>query len=151
MAVTVKIEQQLSKQMREALQTLRRLQLKKPLEAVGQEIVSQTQERITQEQAAPDGTPWVDWSDPYEKRVAKRGYGAFLDAEGELIGSLNYAFEGDELLVGSPLDYAATHQFGDESRGIVARPFLGINRRNEKDLLNVMSQAINTELEKMGL
>ncbi len=151
MAVAIKVEQQLSKQMFDALQKLQNLQLKKPLEAIGKEVVSQTEERITNEQSAPDGTPWAGWSGSYkEYKAKKQDGGAFLDASGALIDSLDYQATSDEVLVGSNLVYAATHQFGDESRNIEARPFLGISQQNEKELLKVMNDAINRELQRMG-
>lgn len=54
----------------------------------------------------------------------------------QLSTKINYRLDGQALLVGSPLIYASTHQFG---RGnIPARPFLGISKADE----NVIEQEL---------
>lgn len=100
------------------------------LDALGALVVSQTEERITQEKAAPDGTAWPELSERYAKRK-KKGSG-ILELEGDLRDSLVYLVSGQTVEVGSNLIYAATHQFGDEDRGIPQREFLGISDENEE-------------------
>lgn len=150
MAVSIQVREQLSKQMNEALLKLRDLNL--PMDAIGQEVLSQTLERITQEQKAPDGTPWREWSDDYKKSKAfKKGHQGFLDASGDLIDWLDYKASSDEAIVGTNLIYAATHQFGDKKRNIPARPFLGLSLDNEIDLIKVVNREIDKELKRKGL
>ncbi len=150
MAVSIQVQEQLSKQMNEALKQLHRLEM--PMDVVGQEVLSQTIERITQEQKAPDGTPWADWSESYQSyKARKRDGGAFLDASGELIDSLNYEASTNSALVGTNLVYAATHQFGDDERGITARPYLGLSKQNELDLMKAVELAIEQQMKAKGL
>ncbi len=150
MAVSIRVQEQLSKQMNEALKQLQSLRM--PMDVVGQEVLSQTVERITQEQKAPDGTPWADWSESYKNyKARKQDGGAFLDASGELIDSLNYESTTDETLVGTNLVYAATQQFGDDDRGITARPYLGLSKQNELDLIKAVEFAIEQKMKAKGL
>lgn len=150
MAVSIRVQEQLSKQMNEALKQLQSLRM--PMDVVGQEVLSQTIERITQEQKAPDGTPWAAWSESYQNyKARKQDGGAFLDASGELIDSLNYEATNDEALVGTNLVYAATHQFGDEQRNIPARPYLGLSKQNELDLIKAVEYAIEQKMKAKGL
>lgn len=150
MAVSIQVQEQLSKQMNEALKQLQHLKM--PMDVVGQEVLGQTVERITGEQKAPDGTPWAAWSEPYSEHKARsRDGGAFLDASGELIDSLNYEASKDEVLVGTNLVYAATHQFGDKKRNIPARPYLGLSKQNELDLIKAVEVAIEQQMKAKGL
>lgn len=103
------------------------------LDALGAEVASQAQRRIREEKAAPDGTPWVPWSARHA--ATRHGGHGLLMGEGDLDDSIQHFLSGPEtVVIGSPLVYAATHQFGDEGRGIPARPFLGYSAGNERDL-----------------
>lgn len=42
--------------------------------------------------------------------------------------------------------YAATHQFGDDSRNIPARPFLGIGPADEAEILEILESALEDRL-----
>lgn len=94
------------------------------LEAIGAKVASQTQRRIHEEKAAPDGTPWPEWSDAHAR--TRHGGQSLLEAEGDLLQDIRHQVDGDLAEVGTNLIYAATHQFGDEGRGIPAREYLGI-------------------------
>lgn len=147
MAIAIEVKQQLSKELAQHLDTMARLQV--PMDAIGAEVLSQTQERITQDQESPDGSPWPEWSDDYKKSRAGSG-GAFLDASGELIDSLDYSASNDEVIVGSNLVYAATHQFGDDERNIPARAYLGINMQNELAILRIAQDAVQKQIDKVS-
>ncbi|MGL4224621.1 MAG: phage virion morphogenesis protein [Vibrio sp.] len=150
MAVSIRVQEQLGRQMQDALLALQ--SLKMPMDVVGQEVLSQTLERITGEQKSPDGTPWVAWSDSYRQYQAKKqSGGAFLDASGQLIDSLNYEAAANEVLIGTNLVYAATHQFGDDERNIPARPYLGLSKQNELDLVKAIEHAIALQMKAKGL
>ncbi len=108
------------------------------LDSIGAVAESQTRRRIEEQLGAPDGTPWVDWS---EKYAATRHSGqGFLYAEGDLADSIDHqVVSNDQVEVGSNLIYAATHQFGDEDRGIPARPYLGLSADDEDELLDTLN------------
>ena len=97
------------------------------LRDMGEHLLNTTRERFNT-QAAPDGAPWAPLK-PQTVRRKKKNADKILTEQGELRGSLSYhvGFFSDELLVGSPEKYAATHQFGAPSRNIPARPFLGLS------------------------
>ena len=92
--------------------------------SIGETLLNSTRARFTSERA-PDGAPWA----PLDPRTIRRKKNAdkILTEHGELRGTLTYDAGPHELVVGSPEKYAATHQFGDESRNIPARPFLGLS------------------------
>ena len=102
------------------------------LRNIGEHLLNTTRARFDT-QAAPDGTPWA----PLDQRTIRRkkkNADKILTEEGELRGSLAYRAGSDELLVGSPEKYAATHQFGDASRNIPARPFLGLSAADRAEI-----------------
>lgn len=101
------------------------------LDAIGALGVSQTEQRIDQEKTAPDGSAWAALNPAYAKRKKK---GGILELEGDLRDSLAYRVSGQTVEVGTNLIYAATHQFGDESRGIPQREFLGLSPENEEQI-----------------
>lgn len=105
------------------------------LDAVGAEIASQTQRRIREERTGPDGEKWPPWSKRYAGERKGRG-GDLLFRDGHLDDSIQHFVRhgSDEVVVGSTMVYAATHQFGAPDRGIPARPFLGLSPANEDDL-----------------
>ncbi len=107
------------------------------LEELGEEVAEQVDRRIREEKAAPDGTRWPLWSPRY-KATRHAGH-RLLMGEGNLIDSIQHFLTGpDTVVIGSPRVYAATHQFGDEGRGIPARPFLGYSARDIDDLNEVI-------------
>lgn len=109
------------------------------LHALGGVVASQVHGRIRQEKTAPDGTPWPLWSPRYQ--ATRHGGHGLLMGEGDLDESIQHFLTGpDTVVIGSPLVYAATHQFGDEGRGIPARPFLGYSARDERDLNEVIDE-----------
>lgn len=110
------------------------------LEKIGAEVESQTRRRFGENKASPAGDPWEDWSPRYaETRHAGQ---SLLQSEGDLADSIQSLVDGGDVLVGSPLVYAATHQFGsDESdgRNIPARPFLGLGPDDVREIEAVIA------------
>ena len=90
---------------------------------IGEALLNSTRERF-RSQSAPDGSPWAALSPKYRARK-KKNASLILSLNGYLRGTLNYRAEKDQLRIGSPLIYAATHQFGRDA--IPARPFLGLS------------------------
>ena len=90
---------------------------------IGEALLNSTRERF-RSQSAPDGSPWAALSPKYRAHK-KKNAALILSLNGYLRGTLNYRAEKDQLRIGSPLIYAATHQFGRDA--IPARPFLGLS------------------------
>lgn len=106
------------------LERLAELDLGPLLEGIGMEVEEQTRRRIQLKEGAPDGSPWPEWSEAY-KKTRHSGHN-LLRGDQHLLDSITYEVRGDSVLVGSPLVYAATHQFGDPARSIPQREFLGL-------------------------
>jgi len=119
------------------------------LDALGQEAESQVRRRLAEEKTDPEGTEWESWSQRYA-RTRHSGH-SLLEGEGNLIDSIQYAVVEDTVLVGSPLVYAAVHQFGGEEVGIPIppRPYLGFSPENEQDLEAVMVDWLEGEMEQL--
>lgn len=109
------------------------------LDAIGGLVVSQTETRITQTKTSPDGTAWPALNPAYAKRKKKGG--GILELEGDLRDSLVHLVTGNSAVeVGTNLVYAATHQFGDEKRGIPQREFLGLSPENEQQINGLLDE-----------
>ena len=119
------------------------------LELAAGEVENQTKERFDSEQA-PDGSTWEPWSKKYEK---KRPSGkSLLQDMGLLLQSITSEVRGQQAIVGSDSgvlqakagrSYAATHQFGHKK--VPARPFIGINKDNEKDIVNAIEHYLQSK------
>lgn len=106
------------------------------LEGIGMEVETQTRRRIQDDKAAPDGSSWPEWSAKYAK--TRHSGHSLLQGEGHLQDSITYEVSGDSVLVGSPLVYAATHQFGDPARNIPQREFLGLAGQDHEDVVGLI-------------
>ncbi|MFV3367558.1 phage virion morphogenesis protein [Pseudomonas sp. NY15435] len=118
------------------LDRLAELDLGPLLEGIGAEVESQTRRRIQVDKASPSGTPWPEWSADYAE--TRHSGQSLLQGGGHLLNSLTYQVLADSVLVGSPLVYAATHQFGDEDRGIPQREYLGLEGEDLEDVVGLI-------------
>jgi phage virion morphogenesis protein len=125
------------------------MDFKELLESVGALVESQMKRRLQSEKNSPDGEPWADWSPDYAGRMhghpphkhpnqlRKAGRHSLLVLEGDLLDSIMYEVTKDEVVIGSPLIYARTHQ---EGRGAIpARPYLGLSHENRDEVLDVVT------------
>jgi len=80
------------------------------LDSIGAVAESQTRRRITSEKESPGGVPWQDWSSSYAK--TRHGNQSLLLGNGDLLDSITYVTERNQVRVGSPLKYAGVHQEG---------------------------------------
>ena len=111
---------------------------------MGAEVVSQVQRRIEIEKTSPDGKAWAAWSPRYAK---SSGHGpSLLVKSNHLLTSIEVQDQGGDVYVGSKLPYAATHQYGDPSRNIPARPYLGINESKPESLLRIIDDWVEAHL-----
>ncbi len=102
-------------------------------------IESQTRRRIQEEKAAPDGTPWAQWSPGYAE--TRHSGQSLLQGEGDLLDTIFGEQRGAEAVVGSPMVYAAIQQFGGQDVGkpeLLARPFLGVSDDNASEIEDVV-------------
>lgn len=107
------------------------------LRDLGEDLLNATRARF-ETATAPDGSHWHPLSPRYQRRK-KRHKDDILILEGILLGNLNYQVQGNVLEVGSPTEYAATHQFGMPEWGLEARPFLGLSGEDEVAVREIMN------------
>ncbi len=112
------------------------------LKEIGEHLVESTKERFG-DQTAPDGKKWAA-NKP--STLARKGNRPPLTGEtGLLADTINYQLDGDTLLVGSPMEYAAMQQFGGEKTefpnlwgDIPARPFLGLSDADRDEIQTII-------------
>ena len=92
-------------------------------------------------EAGPGIGPWAPLDpDTIDERRAKRyGDGPILQRSGDLARSILADWDDTTAVAGTNLVYAATHQFGDEERGIPARPFLGLWPEHRGDIARAVA------------
>ena len=111
------------------------LRFKQIPKAVGQEIVNQTVRRIAVEKESPEGKPWQPLSNSYLNWKKTVSSGGILELYGHLRDSITYKEKILGVDVGTNLEYAGKHQFGD---GVPERKFLGISSQNERDIQRII-------------
>ncbi|MDE0714088.1 MAG: phage virion morphogenesis protein [Gammaproteobacteria bacterium] len=125
--------------------------LRSVFEDIGEYLVRTTKDRF-RTQTDPDGVPWKPLSLNYREQK-KRNKDKILTLDGFLHGTINFRASSQEVLVGSPLVYAGTHQFGapegsfgTTSRGrpipwgeIPARPFLGLSGDDRDEVEGIVT------------
>lgn len=142
------------------------------MKAIGERL-SETTKRRFETSTGPDGQRWAPNSQATYEALARRGKGSFNKRDGKLsakgagvvmakkplIGEskrlsteINYQASATQVTIGSPMEYAAVHQFGvlrgalgRTKRGgpipwgnIPARPFLGVSDQDKSDILDIL-------------
>lgn len=110
----------------QVLGRLARLDLVELADVVSEHLVNSTRARIQEDKASPEGEAWAPWSARYDE-TRNHGVHSLLIGEGHLQGSIDNYSSATEVRVGTPLVYAAVHQFGAQDGSIPARPYLGIS------------------------
>lgn len=105
---------------------------------IGEQQLESTAQRY-QDQEAPDGTKWAYL---LESTLENKERNDILIDSGDMMGTYTYDASPDSLIFGSNRIYAATHQFGDEDRGIVARPHIGISAGDEQSISDLLVQSL---------
>lgn len=112
-----------------ALDRLEAYHLDHVADRIGAMIAANTVDRLDSGKAGPQGETWPAWSDGYAR--TRHGNQSLLVASGDMRESIEHQLygSGEDLLIGVGVHMiqGATHQFGDSSRGIPARPYLGLS------------------------
>lgn len=114
--------------------------LQPALNVIAEYLKGSTQDRISAGKS-PDGTPFEALSD-YTLSVKSRNQDKILIKQGYL-HNLVYQTSQDQLQLGSPMVYAAMHQFGGKTapnsmipgKAIPARPYLGLSQTDEAEII----------------
>lgn len=112
---------------------------------IGEELLISHDQRF-RDQKSPEAIPWAPLSEA-TKSLKSKNVDTILVLNHVLSGTLNYQASSDNLLFGSPLEYAATHQFGRATsptsmipnKEIPARPFLGVDESDRDMILDTLS------------
>lgn len=129
----------------EVSETLARLAEKLPETAfkdAGEYLLLAHFERF-QRMESPDGRAWEPLTERYKNSPRKRtsrGSKDILRLDGYLRDLLRYQTSESGLEFGTDAVYGATHQFGDDSRNIPARPYLGLSAEDEEEILHIFQQ-----------
>lgn len=107
------------------------------LEKVAAVIESQTKRRIKEDKAAPGGGLWKAWSLNY--MFTRHANHALLENTGALYDDIASEADENSAVIFTTMIYGATHQFGDSSRNIPARPYLGLGFRDTQEVEEVFA------------
>ncbi|WP_018169099.1 phage virion morphogenesis protein [Thioalkalivibrio sp. ALMg9] len=123
---------------RRALEALgrRAARMDAPLRAIGEDLQLSHRDRFDQ-QISPEGHPWAPLSPEYQERKARRA-DEVLVLNTYLRDTLRYDVAAGRLEFGTDRVYGATHQFGDDARGIPARPWLGLSDADEQSAVRTL-------------
>lgn len=135
------------------------------LDEIGNSLATSTRHRFETQQA-PDGTPWEPSASAWGKTSASETGKTLID-RGHLRDSITHQVDGDQVLVGTNLVYAAVHQFGAkiEPKGgshlvfkvgdafvkvssveVPARPYLGIDGDDREEVHHIIEDFITDGL-----
>ncbi len=111
---------------------------------VGEHLLNTTKDRFDSE-TAPDGSKWPSLSPvTIASRLKREGNAGItkLRESGRLIGSINYRASAEDTRIGSPVIYAAIHNFGGEAgRGhaieIPQRQYIGVSPEDEQVIFDM--------------
>ncbi|EGG93507.1 prophage MuSo2, virion morphogenesis protein [gamma proteobacterium IMCC1989] len=118
------------------LSRLRGVDTQQLVSVLGGVVEDQTKKRIIDERESPDGDAWAEWSPWYAD--TRHGNQELLQSGGGLVDSIQSLIGFGAAEIGTNLDYAATHNYGDVSRGIPQREFIGVSTDNLDDLQSTL-------------
>lgn len=137
------------KEIMQALQQLERSvgDISPALKEIGEVLVESTKQRFNSGEG-PDGQAWAENS---AVTIDRKGRNKPLIDEGTLAEQLRYEVIGNQLEVGSSMEYAAMQQFGGTKSefphlwgDIPARPFLGISEADAAEILAIVHDHLAT-------
>lgn len=103
---------------------------------IGEGFLNSTHDRWEQ-QVDPEGNPWEPLDPKYQARK-KKNADKILVLEGYMRDTLAYNTSPRSMEMGTNLIQGATHQFGDDERGIPARPYLGVSEDDEQMIEDIL-------------
>lgn len=119
------------------------------LKAIGTEIETQIEERF-ENQRDVSGNKWKDISQKTREYYNKKGgiVGSILSRTRQLRDTIESQVNNSQLLTGATKVYAAVHNFGDDSRNIPQREFLGLSSDNYADIENIINEFLENSIKK---
>ena len=117
------------------------------LGVMGRIVEDQTINRIKETKASPDGELWPEWSDEYA--ATRHSNQSLLESQGHLVDSMQSVEGLDSVEVGTNLEYARSHQYGDPRRGIPQREFLGVGAGDVYELQETLERWYQDEISRL--
>ena len=116
---------------------------------VGQGFV----QRRFKEGKDPRGEPWHELATATILRRRNKDKGSIkpLVDTGRLMNSINFRATSVEAIVGTNVIYSATHNFGDPSRNIPKREFMGVTPVEEQIILRRVDAWVSERVRAQGL
>jgi phage virion morphogenesis protein len=115
---------------------------------IAEYLHTQTREHFDNEED-PDGNAWAPLQASTMERKARQGVAVNKILHGESLHLRDTIFpfwSGEEAGVSTGPGteaYAATHQLGDDSRNIEARPFLGLGPEDEAEIMAIVEEELS--------
>ena len=113
-------------------------------------LLSSTENAFEQQADPVTGEHWASWSDPYLAWREKHNYvpGTILTLNGDLARSITTDYGPDWALIGSPMIYAAIHQWGGKARYTIleARPYMGLDKVGRKEIYTAIEKRAQAAL-----
>ncbi len=117
-----------------------------PFRQIGEELLISHHLRF-EKQISPDGIPWAPLR-PVTQSLKPKNKDTILLLNDILRSTLNYQVGPEQFEFGSPLVYAAIHQFGGKTastsmipnKEIAARPFLGLDGDDTNYVVHILSE-----------
>jgi len=111
---------------------------------IGEHLLESTQNRMSKE-LSPDGKAWEPLSiHTIEQKDLSGQSDKILRGYGTLADTLAYQLSANQLMFGSNMEYAATHQFGREKANIPAREFLGVSADDEIEIMEILRSHLSS-------
>ncbi len=105
---------------------------------IGEHFIESTQQRMSQE-VDPQGQAWESLSpNTIKQKSLSSQSNKMLRGYGTLADTLNYQLTKNQMMFGSNMEYAASHQFGREEAKIPAREFLGVTDDDQSEILEIL-------------
>ena len=104
----------------------------------------QTRQNFEQERS-PDGSPWQEVT---PQTRARKGSNKILHESGDLEEATEVIVEDLRASLVNDLIYASTHQYGDPSRNIPQREFMGFSPQDEEAIAEIMREDIKKILKR---
>ena len=105
--------------------------------SVGEYMKRRTIKECFDKEQSPNGEKWKPLKEATLKRRRNKSSHKILQDMGELRRSIQYKSSKNDVVIGSKLKYARTHQFG---RGkIPARPYLGVTQSDKQHITNMFA------------
>lgn len=119
------------------------------LDSLGAVVESQTRRRIADEKTAPDGSSWEAWSPGYA--ATRHGNQSLLQGLGDLLDSIQYQVERNQVRIGSPLAYARALQEGFDGTVTIPAHVRRITQAFGKTLSYPVYQSVSSFTRAMNM